>query len=53
MKLKLTLLLVLSCVYIHAQQLKGIIGQDNWTNNWTNFKPQLQSTMRQQPYLQE
>jgi hypothetical protein len=26
-------------VYIHAQQLKGIIGQDNWTNNWTNFKP--------------
>ena len=39
MKLKLTLLLVLSSVYIHAQQLKGIIGQDNWTNNWTNFKP--------------
>jgi hypothetical protein len=38
MKLKLTLLLVLS-VCIHAQQLKGIIGQDNWTNNWTNFKP--------------
>jgi hypothetical protein len=25
-------------VYI-AKQLKGIIGQDNWTNNWTNFKP--------------
>ena len=39
MKLKLTLLLLLSCAYIHAQQLKGIIGQNNWINNWTNFKP--------------
>lgn len=39
MKLKLTLLLVISFVYMHAQQLKGIIGPDNWTNNWTNFKP--------------
>jgi hypothetical protein len=49
-EIKLTLLLVLS-VYIHAQQLKGIIGQDNWTNNWTNLSPQLQSTMRQTTIL--
>jgi hypothetical protein len=39
MKLKITLLLLLSCLYINAQQLKGIIGEDNWLNNWTNFKP--------------
>jgi hypothetical protein len=39
MKLKFTLLLLLSCLCINAQQLKGIIGEDNWLNNWTNFKP--------------
>ncbi len=39
MKLKMTLLLLLSCLYINAQQLKGILGEDNWFNNWTNFKP--------------
>ncbi len=39
MKLKITLLLLLSCLYINAQQLKGIIGEENWLNNWTNFKP--------------
>lgn len=35
----MTLLLLLSCLCINAQQLKGIIGEDNWLNNWTNFKP--------------
>jgi hypothetical protein len=49
MKLKLTLLITLVCV--HAQQLKGIIGQDNWTTTGQILSLQLQSTMRQQPYL--
>ena len=39
MKLKMTPLLLFFCLYVNAQQLKGIIGEENWLNNWTNFKP--------------
>lgn len=29
----------ISIVSLNAQQLKGIEGETNWCNNWTNFKP--------------
>lgn len=30
---------LLNNISINAQQIKGIIGETNWMNNWTNFKP--------------
>jgi hypothetical protein len=41
MKQQLTLLFLLMQLGLQAQQLKGIIGEDNWLNNWTNFKPAM------------
>lgn len=41
MKQQLTLLFLLLQLGLQAQQLKGIIGEDNWLNNWTNFKPAM------------
>lgn len=39
-KLHIALLCLLSTFLSHAQQLpKGIIGNTNWMNNWTNFNP--------------
>lgn len=34
-----TLLFLLICTSIIAQQEKGITGYDNWLNSWTEFKP--------------
>ena len=40
MKIKLTLLLSLFLtVNSFAQDLKGLTGDENWFQNWTNFKP--------------
>ncbi|TDP02310.1 hypothetical protein [Flavobacterium sp. 245] len=42
MKTKTTIafFIVLSTFFLQAQQqTKGIIGTNNWMNNWTNFKP--------------
>jgi len=39
---KTILIVILSLIpilSINAQQLKGISGDNNWLNNWTNFKP--------------
>jgi len=39
-KLRITLICLLSAVLSNAQQQpKGIIGNANWMNNWTNFNP--------------
>ncbi|MFH6999820.1 hypothetical protein ACHRVZ_17995 [Flavobacterium sp. FlaQc-57] len=39
-KLPIALLCLLSTFLSHAQQLpKGITGNTNWMNNWTNFNP--------------
>lgn len=39
-KLRITLICLLSAVLSNAQQQpKGIIGNTNWMNNWTNFNP--------------
>lgn len=41
--MKKLLFILISCLLsapsIYSQQAKGIIGQNNWSNNWTNFKP--------------
>jgi hypothetical protein len=36
-----TILIVtlISALFVNAQQIKGITGQTNWLDNWTNFKP--------------
>lgn len=39
MKSKTTLIFLLIFIQLNAQQLKGISGDGNWLNNWTNFKP--------------
>ncbi|QOG04241.1 hypothetical protein [Flavobacterium sp. MDT1-60] len=39
-KIQLAILTLLSSFFLQAQQQpKGIIGNTNWMNNWTNFKP--------------
>lgn len=39
-KLRIVLFTLLSTFFLQAQdQTKGIIGTNNWMNNWTNFKP--------------
>lgn len=39
-QLRITLITLLSTFFLQAQQqTKGIIGTNNWMNNWTNFKP--------------
>lgn len=39
-KVHFALIALISSFFLHAQQqTKGIIGTNNWMNNWTNFKP--------------
>jgi hypothetical protein len=39
-KAKLVIITLISTFFLQAQQQpKGIIGTNNWMNNWTNFKP--------------
>lgn len=38
MKKLLLFLLVLSNLFLNAQQIKGIFGEDNWMQSWANFK---------------
>ncbi|MCD0465570.1 hypothetical protein [Flavobacterium sp. ENC] len=39
-KVQFVLITLISSFFLHAQQqTKGIIGTNNWMNNWTNFKP--------------
>lgn len=39
-KIQIAILTLLSSFFIQAQQQpKGIMGNTNWMNNWTNFKP--------------
>ncbi|MBZ4033320.1 hypothetical protein K6T82_00975 [Flavobacterium sp. 17A] len=39
-KLRIALITLTISFFVHAQQQpKGIIGTNNWMNNWTNFKP--------------
>ncbi|MGH2664948.1 hypothetical protein [Flavobacterium sp.] len=38
-KILLLIFTLISVVSLNAQQVKGIIGETNWFNNWTNFKP--------------
>lgn len=35
----IVLVFILSMANIFAQQEKGIVGSNNWLNNWTEFKP--------------
>lgn len=35
----ITIISLINNLSVNAQQLKGIIGETNWMNNWTNFKP--------------
>jgi len=40
MKTKIAIITLASSFFLHAQQQqKGILGTNNWMNNWTNFKP--------------
>ncbi|CAM3456685.1 hypothetical protein [Flavobacterium chungbukense] len=38
-KLRIALIIFTISFFSHAQQPKGIIGTNNWMNNWTNFNP--------------
>lgn len=38
-KLLATVLILFSIMSLNAQQIKGITGNTNWMDNWTNFKP--------------
>jgi hypothetical protein len=39
-KVQFVLITLISSFFLHAQQqTKGIVGTNNWMNNWTNFKP--------------
>lgn len=39
-KIQIAIITLVSSFFLHAQQQqKGIIGTNNWMNNWTNFKP--------------
>lgn len=38
-KLAFVIFSFISAVSLNAQQIKGISGQENWFNSWTNFKP--------------
>lgn len=39
-KVQIAFITLISSFFLHAQQqTKGIIGTNNWMNNWTNFKP--------------
>lgn len=41
-KIRIALITLTISFFVHAQQQpKGIIGTNNWMNNWTNFKPAL------------
>lgn len=40
---RLTWLLLLISVHLFAQQEKGIVGNTNWLDNWTEFTPNQQS----------
>ncbi|WP_394758804.1 hypothetical protein [Flavobacterium sp.] len=39
MKSKIILLLLFVCYNSNAQKTQGIIGESNWFNGWTNFRP--------------
>lgn len=39
-RLKIAVFFLWTFVSLSAQQEKGIIGYNNWLNNWTEFKPQ-------------
>ena len=39
MKAKITILLLIATIFVQAQQVKGIYGDNNWFTNWTNFRP--------------
>lgn len=34
-----TVILLISLFSLNAQETNGILGSENWFNNWTNFKP--------------
>ncbi|MEO8235642.1 MAG: hypothetical protein ABI549_09535 [Flavobacterium sp.] len=34
-----TVILLISLFSLNAQEINGIVGSENWFNNWTNFKP--------------
>jgi len=39
-KIQIAIITLASSFFLHAQQQqKGILGTNNWMNNWTNFKP--------------
>jgi len=41
---KIACIIIFSLINIqftNAQQIKGIIGETNWMNHWTNFKPSI------------
>ncbi|MDR6846003.1 hypothetical protein [Flavobacterium granuli] len=38
-KLFVVIIISLSIIPLNAQQIKGITGDTNWLNSWTNFKP--------------
>lgn len=38
-KMCIALISLFTIFSLQAQQTKGIIGSNNWMNNWTNFKP--------------
>ncbi|HEU0124735.1 MAG TPA: hypothetical protein VFQ56_00385, partial [Flavobacterium sp.] len=38
-KITLLICLLLTAACVNAQQEKGIIGYNNWLDNWTEFKP--------------
>ncbi len=40
-KLLIAIVCFISIVGINAQQLKGISGENNWLDNWSNFKPTI------------
>jgi hypothetical protein len=39
MKSKIIILLLFVCCNSNAQKIQGIVGESNWFNGWTNFKP--------------
>jgi hypothetical protein len=41
MKIKYLFFMLFFCILSNAQNKIGIYGDKNWTENWTNFKPQI------------
>lgn len=39
MKTKISLLILFACYVGNAQKAQGIVGDSNWFNNWTAFRP--------------